>query len=164
MDTYTASYVKVHVHVDAGQRVWCKNEQLEVHVLNGVKKVQLPSDAGTKLLFTFEDLKIAGARVDVPTVKSLALMGAEGRWRENIDHRRKIGLPSNVYVANARSIEYAQKKNKPIPDVRYVGRVKDQITETFDNVDDVVDALGENKFRTEFSRGRRAKKVRQGPG
>ena len=106
--------------------------------------------------------KLAGARVDVDIAqfKKLSVLGAEGRWRNEIQQRRKEGLPSNVYIANARSIEYAIGKGRPAPNVRYVGRIKHHITEIYDTVDEVVDALARNDFRTEFSRGRYAKKPR----
>lgn len=155
MDPYIKSYIQVHVHIDAGQRVWCKNQQLEVHMVGNEKKVVLPIG---KITYTFDDLKRAGARVDVVTMKSLAMQGAEGRWRDNIAERRATGLPSNVYIANARSIDYAISKGKVPPTVKYVGRKRDKITEIYDTVDEVVNAMNEEKWRTEFSRGRHAKR------
>jgi hypothetical protein len=155
IDSYVKAFIKVHVHVDAGQRVWCKNEQLQVHVIGGVKKVALPV---SKHAFTFDELKQCGARVDVVTLRSLARQGAEGRWAEQIQERRENGLPSNVYIANARSIQYAIDHDKTPPDVKYVGRMRDKITETYDTVDEVVDALDKNLWRTEFRRGRYAKR------
>ena len=155
MDRFTQAYIKTHVHVDAGQRVWCKGVQLDIIMSGNEKKIQLPIG---KILYTFEDLKLAGAKVDVVTLKSLALQGAEGRWKDNIQARRESGLPSNVYIANARSIQYALDKGKPAPNIQYVGRRRDQITEVYDTVDQVVQALHEGKWRTEFSRGRHAKK------
>lgn len=155
MDSYTQSYIKVHVHIDAGQRVFCKNEQLEVHVIGGEKKVVLPIG---KLTYTFDDLKRAGARCDVVTLKSLAMQGAEARWQENIQQRRESGLPSNVYIANARSIEYAIEKGKTPPSLKYVGRKRDKITEVYDTVDEVVNAMAADQWRTEFSRGGKAKR------
>jgi hypothetical protein len=155
MDSYIKAFIQVHVHVDAGQRVWCKNEQLEVHMVGNEKKVVLPI---SKQTFTFDDLKRAGARVDVVTMKMLALQGAEGRWRENIAERRAIGLPSNVYIANARSIEHANKVGKVPPPVRYLGRRRDKMTEVYDTVDEVVDAINEERWRTEFSRGGKARR------
>jgi hypothetical protein len=155
MDSYTQSFIKVYVHIDAGQRVWCKNEQLEVTIIGGEKKVVLPIG---KLTYTFDDLKRAGARCDVVTLKSLAQQGAEGRWKEEIQQRRETGLPSNVYIANARSIQYAIDKGKTPPSMTYVGRKRDQITETYDTVDEVVDAMANGLWRTEFSRGGKAKR------
>src|SRR5574337_552424 len=155
MDPYVRAYVQVHVHIDAGQRVWCQNKQLDVILSGGVKKVVLPIG---KILYTFDDLKRAGARVDVVTLRSLAKQGAEGRWRENIEERRENGLPSNVYIANARSIQYALDKGKTPPSVKYVGRMGHKITEVDDTVDEVVSAMGEERWRTEFSRGRYAKR------
>lgn len=151
MDKYLQALVKVHVHVDAGQRVWFKNEQVPVHDVGGVKKIVLP---GTKQTLTFDELKRLGARVDVVTLRNLAIQGAEGRWRDEINERRKIGLPSNVYVANARSIKYAQEKGRVPPLPKYVGRQRDQITDVYDTVDEVVQAMTEGKWRTEFTRGR----------
>ncbi len=158
MDSYTQSFIKVHVHIDAGQRVWCKNEQLEIHLINGEKKVVLPIG---KLTYTFDDLKRAGARCDVVTLKTLAQQGAEGRWADEIQERRKTGLPSNVYIANARSIEYAIAKGKTPPSVTYVGRKRDQITETYESVDEVVNAMAKELWRTEFSRGGKAKRKKR---
>lgn len=155
MDSYTRAFVQVHVHIDAGGRVWCKNEQLEVHVIGGEKKVVLPLG---KVTYTFDQLKRMGARCDVVTLRSLAQQGAEGRWRDEIAERRKIGLPSNVYIANARSVEYAIKHDKAPPPLRYVGRKRNQITEVYDTIDEVVEAINMEKWRTEFSRGGRVKR------
>jgi len=155
MDKYVETYIKVNVHVDAAQRVWCKGEQL--HPVNDgvVQKFLLPI---SKILFTFQDFKLAGARVDVVTLRSLAQQGAEGRWKENIEQRRKDGLPSNVYIANARTVEYNLAKGKPAPVLKYVGRRRDQITEVYDTVDEVVDAMSRGLWRKEFARGGRAKR------
>lgn len=155
MDPYIRSYVKLNVHVDAGQRVWCKGEELPTVTSGNVRKVKLPI---SDILFTFDDLKQMGAKVDVVTLFSLAKAGGEGRWRENIEQRKGSGLPSNVYIANARSIEYAIEKGKTPPAVRFVGRVGNRITETYDTVDEVVDAMGKDQWRTEFSRGRHARR------
>jgi len=156
MDRYVEAFIRTHVHVDAGQRVWCKGQQLFPVNEGSVQKFQLPGVS--KILYTFEDFKLAGAKVDVVTLRSLAQQGAEGRWKENIEQRRKDGLPSNVYIANARSIEYALSKGKPAPAVKYVGRRRDQITEVYDTVDEVVDAMSRDLWRREFSRGGRAKR------
>ena len=158
MDKYVEAFIKVHVHIDAGQRVWCKNEQLQVHVIGGEKKVVLPI---SKITYTFDQLKRAGARVDVVTMKSLAMQGAEGRWRDNIAERRANGLPSNVYIANARSIDYAISKGNVPPSVKYVGRRRDKITEVYDTVDEVVDAINNEQWRTEFSRGRLSRRKKK---
>lgn len=155
MDAYTQAVIKTHVHVDAGQRVWFRGQQLEVHLLGGEKKVVLP---GGKITYTFDDLKRAGAKVDVVTLRSLAQQGAEGRWKENIEARRKDGLPSNVYIANARTIQLAIAAGKAPPDMRFVGRKRDRITETYATVDEVVTAMASDKWRTEFARGGKAKR------
>jgi hypothetical protein len=63
-----------------------------------------------------------------------------------------------VYIANARSVEYALSKGRPAPPIRYVGRSADRITEVFDTVDEVVAAMDKDRWRTEFSRGRHAKR------
>jgi hypothetical protein len=157
MDAYLKAYIKINVHIDAGQRVWCKNEELEVHIIGGEKKVVLPI---SKQTFTFDSLKRAGARVDVVTLKTLAIQGAEGRWRENIAERREAGLPSNVYVANTRSIQYAISKGKIPPTIRYVGRKRDQITEVYDTVDEVVNAIGNDLWRKDFKRGGKVRRLR----
>lgn len=153
MDKYVGTYIKTYVKVDAGQRVFCKGTELKVHDIGGVLKVVLPI---SKQTFTFEDLKIAGATMEVATLKSLAQHGAEGRWRENIAERRESGMPSNVYIANARSVEYAISKGKTPPRVKYIGRKRREMTETFDTVDEVVEAMAQGQWKTSFSRGGRA--------
>jgi len=155
MDAYTTALIRTHVHVDAGQRVWFKNEQLQVHVIGNEKKVVIP---GGKITYTFDDLKRLGARVDVVTFKTLAQQGAEGRWKEEIQARRENGLPSNVYIANARSVQYAIDKGKTPPSITYVGRMRDKITEVYPTVDEVVDAMAAGKWRTEFARGGKVKR------
>lgn len=155
MDKYVEAYIKVNVHIDAGNRAFCKGEELTVHVIGGVRKIVLPI---SKLTYTFDQLKAAGAKCEAMTVQSLAKSGAEARWREEIENRRKIGLPSNVYVANARTVERALAAGKSPPALRYVGRRWDKITEVRDTVDEVVKDIGEENWRTEFSRGRYAKK------
>lgn len=155
MDRYIQAYIKVNIHIDAGGRVFDKGQPIEVHVINNVKKVVLPI---SKQTFTFDDLKRAGAKCDVVTLFSLAKAGAEGRWKEQIQERRENNIPQNVYIANARSIQYAIAKGNTPPSVRWVGRQRNQITEVYDTVDEVVTAMAENKWRTEFSRGRFAKR------
>lgn len=157
MDSYVRTYVKNYVHIDAGNRVHDTKtgKELQVIMSGGERKVVLPV---SKILYTFDDLKRNGARCDAITTKSLAIAGAEGRWKENIEARKEAGLPSNVYIANARSIQYAIDKGKTPPPVRYVGRQRHQITEVYDTVDEVVDAIANNRWRTDFSRGRYAKR------
>ena len=157
MDRYVQMYVKTYVHIDAGARVWCNGVQLDIIMSGNVQKVALPL-SGSKILYSFDDLKRAGAKCDVITLKTLAQSGAEGRWRDNIQERRDTGIPCNVYVANARSIEYALEHGKVPPPIRWVGRARNQITEVYDTVDEVVDAMAANKWRTEFSKGRYAKR------
>lgn len=159
MDSYVRSYVRLHVHIDAGNRAWDTKfdppKELEVVMSGGVRKVVLPV---SKILYTFDDLKRNGARCDAITLKTLALAGAEGRWKENIAARKDAGLPSNVYIANARSIEYAMAKGKEPPPAKYIGRQRHQMTEVRDSVDEVIDDMANNRWRTEFSRGRYAKR------
>lgn len=156
MDPYVEAFVRVHVHIDSGQRVWCKGEELGVVRGKGdIKKVLLPV---SKILYTFDQLKRAGAKCDVVTLSSLARAGAEGRWRNEIDDRKRDGIPSNVYVANARSVELALAAGKTPPPVRWVGRQSNRITEVYDTIDEVVAAMGEERWRTDFKRGRYAKK------
>jgi hypothetical protein len=160
MDKYVQAFIKVNIRIDAGNRVFCKDEELEVHVIGGVRKIVLPKNI-SKLTYTFEQLRAAGAQCDAMTVKTLALTGAEARWKDEIQERRKIGLPSNVYVANARTIEKALAEGKSPPQVRYVGRKKDQITEVRDTVDEVIRDLAAGDFRTDFARGRHARSTAQ---
>lgn len=155
MDKYVEAYIKVNVRIDAGNRAYCKEKELEVHTIGGIRKIVLPI---SKLTYTFDQLRAAGAKCEAITVTSLAKQGAEARWAEQIENRRKIGLPSNVYVANARTIEKALAANKSPPPVKYVGRRWDKITEVRDTVDEVVADIAADNWRTEFSRGRHAPK------
>jgi len=155
MDRFLQAYIKTNVRVDAGQRVWCKGEQLQVHTIGNERKVVLPV---SKQTFTFDDLKRAGATVEVVTAKTLAVAGAEGRWRDEIQERAERGLPSNVYIANARSIQYAIDKGKTPPAAKFVGRKRRDITDVYDTVDEVVAAMGRGDWRKEFARGGRAKR------
>lgn len=155
MDKYVEAFIKVNVRIDAGNRAFCKDEELTVHVIGGIRKIVLPI---SKLTYTFDQLRAAGAKCDAMTVQSLAKQGAEARWREEIEQRRKIGLPSNVYVANARTVEKALADGKSPPPLRYVGRRWDKITEVRDTVDEVVADIASENWRTEFSRGRYARK------
>lgn len=155
MDRFVESYIKVNIHIDAGGRVWCKGVQLDVHVIGNEKKVVLPV---SKILYTFDDLKRAGCKCDVATLKTLAMAGAEGRWKDEIQERRENNIPQNVYIANARSVQYAIDKGKEPPPIKWIGRKRGQMTEVYDNVDDVVKAMSEGRWRTEFSRGRYAKR------
>lgn len=155
MDKYVEAFIKVNVHIDAGARAWCKGVQLPVHESGGERKVLLPI---SKILYTFDDLKRAGARVDVSTLKTLAMAGAQGRWKDEIQQRRESNIPQNVYVANARTIELAIEKGNVPPPVKWVGRKRDKITEVRDTVDEVVDDIANDRWRTTFSRGRHAKR------
>jgi hypothetical protein len=160
MDKYVQAFIKVHIHIDAGNRVYCQGKELEVHVIGGIRKVVLPKNI-SKLTYTFDQLRAAGAKCEGQTVRTLALAGAEARWKEEISERRKIGLPSNVYVANARTIEKALAEGKSPPPVKYVGRHRDKITEVRETVDEVVNDMAEGRWRTEFSRGRHARKTKK---
>jgi hypothetical protein len=155
MDAYLRAYVKTRVRVDAGGRVWDGETQLEVVRSGGTKKVQLPN---TKYLLTFEDLRKMGARVDVPTVMTLAQAGAEGRWREVIEEREKRGIPSNVYVANARTIQRAIDRGETPPNPTWLGRRGKDMTEVYDTVDEVVAAMTAGRWRQQFARGSRARR------
>lgn len=155
MDPYLRAFVKLHVHIDAGGRAFCKGEQLEVINSAGIKKVQLP---GSKILYSFDDLKRIGAKVEVQTLQTLALAGAEGRWRDAIEERKTRGIPSNVYIANARTINKALAEGRDPPAPRWIGRRWDKMTEVYDTVDEVVDAMSKGEWRTEFSRGGKAKR------
>lgn len=156
MDKYVEAFIKVNIHIDAGNRVFCKGVELEVHTIGGVRKIVLPSNI-SKMTYTFDQLRAAGAKCDAITVVSLARQGAEARWKDEIENRRKIGLPSNVYVANARSIEKALAAGKSPPPIRYVGRRWKKITEVRDTVQEVIDDIVNENWRTEFSRGSQAR-------
>ena len=155
VDSWVRASIKLKAHIDAGGRAFFDGKEVEVVIIGGVRKVALPI---CKFLFTFDELKQLGAKVDVITLKTLAVQGAEGRWRENIQQRMNRDIPSNVYIANARSIEYAISKGKVPPPVRWIGRRGDKMTDTYDTIDEVVDAMAADKWRTEFRRGGRAKR------
>lgn len=152
MDPYLEAFVQLHVHIDAGNRAFVKGVEVPVHTIGGKRKIELP---GSKVLWTFDDLKRIGAKVDVVTLFSLARAGAEGRWRENIEERKNSGLPSNVYVANARTINRAIERGLSPPPATYIGRVGREMTAVHDNVDAVVDDLLNRRWRTTFRRGSR---------
>ena len=155
MDPYVAAFIKTKVVIDAAARAFIDGKEVEVIISGGTRKIQLPI---SKILYSFDDLKRAGARCDVVTLFSLAKAGAEGRWRENIQERSKRDIPSNVYVANARTINKALAEGKTPPPAKWVGRQRDQITEVRDTIDEVVEDMRFNRWRTEFSRGGRAKR------
>lgn len=155
MDPYLRSFIKLHVHIDAGGRAFCKGEQLDVINSGGIKKVVLP---GSKILWSFDDLKRCGAKCDVQTLATLAIAGAEGRWKNEIEERKARGIPSNVYIANARTINKALAEGKIPPEPRWIGRRWDKMTEVYDTVDEVVTAMTNNQWRTEFARGGKARR------
>lgn len=150
MDPYIRSFIKLHVFVDAGNRAFCKGQPLEVHISGGVRKVVLPI---SKIMWSFDDLKRCGAKVEAQTLQTLALAGAEGRWRDEIEERKARGIPSNVYIANARTINKALAEGRDPPKPRWIGRRWDQMTEVYDTIDEVVDAMSKNQWRTSFARG-----------
>lgn len=153
MDKFLAAFVETHVSIDSGGRVWCKGEQLEVHIIGGERKVVLP---GSKLTYTFEDLRRAGAKIGYIGVRTTAQSKAVlTRWQDRIKQRAEEGLPSNVYIANARTIQVALRDGKIPPPQRYVGRQGDRITEVKSTVDEVVAAMDAGHWRTEFRRGRK---------
>ena len=153
MDKFLEAFVKTYVSIDAGGRVWCKGEQLEVHIIGGERKVVLP---GSKLTYTFEDLRRAGAKIGYISVRSTPQTKAVlTRWQDRIKARAEMGLPSNVYIANARTILIAQRENKVPPAPTYVGRQGDRITEVHPTVEAVVADMDAGKWRTEFRRGRK---------
>jgi hypothetical protein len=154
-DKYIQKYIEINVHVDAAQRVFCDGVELTVHVIGGERKIALPPHV-SKQTFTFDDLKRLGARVDVVSKKTLAIAGAEGRWKENIEARKGAGLPSNVYIANARSIDYALEKGRTPPAATYIGRKRGEMTDVYATVDEVVDAMAEGNWKKNFTRGGRA--------
>lgn len=152
LDSYLRALIRTQVSVDSASRVFLKGSEMEVHTVGGVRKIQLP---GTKFLVSIDDLITYGAKVlGARTPKSLALSGAEARWADNRAKREEAGLPCNVYIANARSIEYAMEKGKAPPPQRYIGRRQNRMTEVYDTVEEVVQAMNEGNWRTEFSRGR----------
>lgn len=152
MDAYLKAFIQLNVHIDAGNRAFVKGVEVPVHTIGGKRKIELP---GSKVLWTFDELKRVGARVDVVTFFSLARAGAEGRWRENIEERKNSGLPSNVYVANARTINRAIERGQSPPSPTYIGRMGREMTEVRDNVDAVVDDLLNRRWRKSFRRGSR---------
>lgn len=153
-DKFIKALIKTKVTIDSASRVFLDREPLEIHVIGGVRKVQLP---GTKQLFSLDDLVTHGATlVGGRTPRTLALYGAEARWQEQIRARTELGLPSNVYIANARTINYALSKNRVPPSPTYIGRRQEKMTEVYPTIDEVVQAMNEGRWRTEFRRGRRS--------
>ena len=155
MDAYLKALIQTHVHIDSGGRCFFKGQEVETHVIGGIRKVLLP---GSKVMWTFDDLKRVGAKVDVITLFSLAKAGGEGRWRDEIQDRRERGIPSNVYVANARTINKALAENRVPPQATWIGRIGRRMTEVRDTIDEVLDDMAKDKWRTDFSRGRNARK------
>lgn len=156
MDAFLKAKIQQHLYIDAGGRAFYKGEPVTVRSAGGHKKVFLPD---VPYPLTFDELKQAGARVDVITMFSLAKAGGEGRWKENIEYRKERGIPSNVYVGNAHSIARALEKGEHPPDVTWIGRRGRQCTEVRDTVDQVLDDMFNDRWRTTFSRGsRKAKK------
>jgi hypothetical protein len=155
MDAYVKAFIKTHVRIDSGGRAFIKDKQIEVHIIGGVKKIVLPI---SKILYTFEDIKRAGGECQVVTLASLARAGGEGRWKEVIQERKEQGIPSNVYIANARTINLAIANNKTPPPIKWIGRIRDKMTEVYDTIDQVIDAMDNNRWKTEFSKGRNAKR------
>jgi hypothetical protein len=156
VDPYIRAYIKLNVFVDAGNRAFCKGEPLEVHVSGGVRKVVLPI---SKIMWSFDDLKRCGAKVEAQTLQTLAIAGAEGRWRGEIEERKARGIPSNVYIANARTINKALAEGRDPPEPRWIGRRWDKMTLVYDTIDEVVAAMANNQWRTEFARGGKKRKL-----
>ena len=156
LDTYTKALVRTQVSIDSASRVFLKDQQLEIHTVGGVRKVQLPN---TKFLISLDDLVANGAKVlGGRTPRSLALDGSEARWADQREARAKAGLPPNVYIANARSIQYALDNHRVPPPVRYIGRRQEKMTEVYDTIDEVVTAMNTGSWRTQFSKGRYARR------
>lgn len=157
MDSYVKAWVKNRVKIDAGNRAFDKKTGEELRVVMSqfegkpVRKVLLPI---SKILYTFDDLKRAGAECDAITLRSMAQNAAETRWKDTIERRSETGIPSNVYVANARTIQLAIEKGLSPPAVRWVGRKQGRITEVRDTIDEVVDDIANDRWRTTFNRGR----------
>jgi hypothetical protein len=162
IDTYLKALIKTQISIDSASRVFLGREPLEIHVIGGVRKVQLPN---SKQLISLDDLVVYGAKVlGGRTPRTLALYGAEARWEERIKARTEAGLPSNVYIANARSISYAQEKGRIPPSPTYIGRRQNKMTEVFDTVEEVVQAMNNGAWRTEFRRGRNSKQDKRARG
>ena len=152
LDSYLRTIIRTQVKIDAASRVFLNGKAMVVHTVAGVRKVQLPN---TQFLISLEDLALNGASIlGSRTPRNLALYGAEARWAEQRKHREEVGLPINVYVANARSIRYAINHDRPPPVTRYIGRRQDKMTEVYDTIEEVVQAMNESRWRESFRRGR----------
>ena len=152
MDAYLRALIETHVHIDAGSRCFFKGEEIPTVVIGGLRKVQIP---GSKIMWTFDDLKRMGAKVDVITLFSLARSGGEGRWREHIEERRERGIPSNVYVANARTINKSLAKGQIPSQPTWIGRMGRKMTVVHDNIDAVLADMAADRWRMDFARGGR---------
>jgi hypothetical protein len=152
LDSYLRAVIRTQITVDASSRVFLKDKELPVHTVAGVRKIQLP---GTKFLVEIDDLITYGAKqLGNRTPRTLALYGAEARWAEQRAAREAAGMPINVYVANARSIQYAIEHGKAPPATRYIGRRQNKMTEVYDTIEEVVQAMNESRWRDSFARGR----------
>jgi hypothetical protein len=156
LDPYLKVLIRTQVTVDAASRVFLKDKEMTVHTIGGVRKIQLPN---TKFLISLDDLVAVGCKVlGARTPRTLALYGAEARWAEQRKNREEAGLPINVYVANARSIQYAIDNGRAPPITRYIGRRQNKMTEVYDTIEEVVTAMNEARWRETFSKGRYRRK------
>lgn len=148
LDKWLQAKIKTQCVID-GERVYWgpPNEPIElvVHMHGNEPRVQLP---GTKFLISLEDLITHGARMrrrpklltkaDV-NQHSWAVAGGYARWNRTY-------LPRNVYIANARTMDSAGDRGKPVPPARYIGRTGKYRTAVYDTVDEVVKALEEKRY------------------
>lgn len=158
LDKFQVAQIRALCVVDSASRVTWRKEPLEVYVINGERKVVLP---GTKITVSVAELVENGATLLGslgPQTKQAD--GGRARWADSLEARRAAGVPPNVYRANQRSVDYALAKGKAPPPPTWVGRRQRKCTEVYDTVDEVVAAMNEGRWRTEFAKGRHARRKR----
>lgn len=146
VDTYLRALIRTKITVDSTGTVRLGNELLPIHHgVNGERKVQLP---GTQFLIPLQDLLDLGAKqLGGRTPNQLGLQGATARWADRQVARAEQGLPPNVYIANARSIQYAIERGRVPPETTYIGRRQRRMTEVFPTVAEVVEAMNAGNWR-----------------
>jgi hypothetical protein len=156
LDKFTVAQLRTHCTVDAASRVFWKGTEMEIHLVGAERKVIIP---GTKVVISVNELVTQGAKlVGQRGPQNFRSDGGTTRWIESVKRRNEDGIPPNVYVANARSVQYALDKGNAPPVTRWVGRRQGKVTEVYDTIDEVVKAMNDGLWRTDFARGRHAKR------
>lgn len=167
LDSHTRAVIKVKVRIDAVGRVFFGGkvnekgelegaEELPTHLIGAERKTVLP---GKKFPISLADLIEYGAvRIGPYRRPGQHSNGGTKRWADVQAERAEKKIPPNVYIANQRTIDKAVEKGLAPVAPRYIGRRAKQMTEVYDTVDEVVAAMNQGLWKTEFSRGRHAKR------